>query len=137
MCGGSWPVPAECDMSEVSPSLSHPLCKRSDQSCSCQPMPQPGQHQILNPLSEARDPTYILMDTRVFFCCTTTETPRISSYQSFLAKSCGGSVVDTMQIIKSLETIQEGICYYKNIKKRPHTEDWMGLPENALFKWHT
>lgn len=78
-----------------------------------------------------------LMDTRIFFCCTTTETPRISSYQSFLAKSCGGSVVDTMQIIKSLETIQEGICYYKNIKKRPHTEDWMGLPENALFKSHT
>ena len=32
-------------------------------SCSCRPMPQPQQHQIHNPLSEARDQTQIFMDT--------------------------------------------------------------------------
>ena len=33
------------------------------------------QHRILNPLSKARDQTYILMDTsQVRFCCATTET---------------------------------------------------------------
>ena len=33
------------------------------------------QCQILNPLSEARDGTHILMDTsRIHFCCTTTGT---------------------------------------------------------------
>ena len=51
---------------------------RSNWSCSCQPTPQPQQHQIcnlccilwqhriLNPLSEARDLTRILMDTSPF-----------------------------------------------------------------------
>ena len=34
------------------------------------------QHQILNLLSEAKDPTCVLMDTsRIRFCCTTTRTP--------------------------------------------------------------
>ena len=32
-------------------------------SHSCQPIPQPQQHQILDPLSETRDQTCILMDT--------------------------------------------------------------------------
>ena len=36
----------------------------------------PWQHQILNPLSEARDRTRIFMDTsRICFHCTTTGTP--------------------------------------------------------------
>ena len=34
-----------------------------NQSCSCQPMPQSQQRQILNPPSEARDQTRILMVT--------------------------------------------------------------------------
>ena len=34
------------------------------------------QRQILNPLSEARDGTYIFMDTSwIHFCCTTMRTP--------------------------------------------------------------
>ena len=36
---------------------------RGQISCNCQPTPQPQQHQIFNPLSEARDQTCILMDT--------------------------------------------------------------------------
>ena len=35
----------------------------SNWSCSCLSTPQPKQHQIFNPLSEARDGTLILMDT--------------------------------------------------------------------------
>ena len=35
----------------------------SNWSSSCQPTPQPQQHRNLNPLSEARDQTHILMDT--------------------------------------------------------------------------
>ena len=34
----------------------------SNRSCSCQPTPQPQQHGILNPRSEARDGTCNLMD---------------------------------------------------------------------------
>ena len=34
-----------------------------DHICSCQPTPQPQKHWILNPLSEVRDWTRILMDT--------------------------------------------------------------------------
>ena len=36
-----------------------------------------GQHQILNPLSKAKDQTLILMDpSRICFCCTTMGTPK-------------------------------------------------------------
>ena len=39
------------------------------------------QRQIPNPLSEARDWTWILMDTRwICCCCATTGTPQISSF---------------------------------------------------------
>ena len=41
----------------------------SNQSCSCQPTPQPQQRQIPNPLSEARDGTQILADTVGFLTC--------------------------------------------------------------------
>ena len=37
------------------------------------------QHQILNPLSEAKDPAHNLMvPSRICFCCTTMETPSFS-----------------------------------------------------------
>ena len=39
------------------------------------------QGQILNPPSEARDQTHLLMDTsRICFCCATTGTPQIRYY---------------------------------------------------------
>ena len=45
------------------------------------------QHQILNPLSEARDPTCILMDTsRLHFCCATMGTPKIRSLKIYNLK---------------------------------------------------
>ena len=64
-----------------------------NQSYSCPPSPQPQQLQdpsciyelhhsswqcrILNPLSEARDPTPILVDTsQIRFCCATMRTPK-------------------------------------------------------------
>ena len=48
----------------------------SNQSCSCWPTPQPQQCQILNPLREARDQTWILMNTScVRFCWATTTIP--------------------------------------------------------------
>ena len=34
----------------------------SNRRCSCRPTPQPQPHQILNPLSEARDRTHVLVD---------------------------------------------------------------------------
>ena len=41
-----------------------------------QPIPQLWQHRILNPLSEARDRTCVLMDaSQIRFRCTTTGTP--------------------------------------------------------------
>ena len=60
----------------LGPPPRHMEVPRSNQSCSCRPIPQrdlshicdlhhspPRQCQILNPLSEARDRTRILMDT--------------------------------------------------------------------------
>jgi len=47
------------------------------------------QCQILNPLSEARDQTRILMDTSwICFCCATTGTPDIAFFNSrvFISK---------------------------------------------------
>ena len=50
-----------------------------NQSYSCWPTPQPWQRQILNPLSEARDRTWIFMDTsRVRYHWATMGTPKIS-----------------------------------------------------------
>ena len=50
----------------------------SIQSCNHQPTPRPQQQRILNPLSEARDRTLILMDTsRVCFCCATVGTSHV------------------------------------------------------------
>ena len=61
----------------------------SNRSYSCWPIPQPQEHKIcelhhssgqrliLNPLSEARDQTCILMDNSgIHFCCVTTGTPK-------------------------------------------------------------
>ena len=46
------------------------------------------QCQILNPLSKARDPTHILMDTsKIHFCCTTMGTPRISNFKDNTVKN--------------------------------------------------
>ena len=68
---------------------------RSNWSCSCQPMPQQRriqvvhsswQHQILNPLSEARDQTCNLMvPSLIRFHCTTMGTPR---FLHFMVKAC-------------------------------------------------
>ena len=59
----------------------------SNQGCSCQPTPQPQQCQILNPLSETRDQTCILVYTSRF-PGTRTGTPVniffISSFRSFI-----------------------------------------------------
>ena len=44
-----------------------------DRSRVCDLRHSSGQCQILNPVSEARDQTHVLMDTsRICFCCTTT-----------------------------------------------------------------
>lgn len=61
---------------------------------------------------------------------------------SILAKSCDGDVVDTIQIIKILllqvlEYSRRKTRYYKNIKIGPCMEDYVGLAEKVLFKWHT
>ena len=48
-----------------------------DLSCICNLHYSSQQHQILNPLSQARDQTYILMDTvGLLICCATTGTPK-------------------------------------------------------------
>ena len=45
-------------------------------SCTRWPIPQPQQCQICNPLREARDRTYLLMDTsQIHFCWAMTGTP--------------------------------------------------------------
>ena len=52
-----------------------------DLSCVCDLHHSSQQHQILNPLSEARDQTSNLMVTsRIHFCSATTGTPSWSSY---------------------------------------------------------
>ena len=49
----------------------------SNQSYSCQPIPEPLQHQILNPLGKARDQTRnLIVPSQICFHCTTTGTPR-------------------------------------------------------------
>ena len=72
---------------------------RMNQSCSCRPTPQTQQHripshicnlhhnswhcQILNPLSKARDPTYISLDTsRVCYHWLTMGTPGFEIFES-------------------------------------------------------
>ena len=48
-----------------------------DPNCICNLLHSLWQCRILNPLSKARDQTYILMDTsQVFYHCTTTGTLR-------------------------------------------------------------
>ena len=45
------------------------------------------RHQILNPLSEARDRTCILMDTsQAHFCCTTMGTPIVACSTAIFSK---------------------------------------------------
>ena len=47
----------------------------------CNPCHSSWQCQIPNPLSETRDGTHILMDTRLIcFCCTTMGTPRVTKW---------------------------------------------------------
>ena len=49
---------------------------RSNWSCSFRPIPQPQQGQILNPVSEARGRTHVLMDiSQIHYCWATMETP--------------------------------------------------------------
>ena len=52
-------------VSFLRPRLQHMEVPRlgSNQSCSCRPKSQPQQHQILNPLPEARDQMCILTYT--------------------------------------------------------------------------
>ena len=77
------------------------------QSCSCQPTPEPQpqatwnlsrvcdlhhsswQRWILDPLSEAGDRTYILMDTsQIYFHCTITGTPWFLDFKRFFSLHC-------------------------------------------------
>ena len=52
-----------------------------DLSCVCNSHHSSWQHQILNPMSEARDRTCNLMvPSQTCFCCTMTETPEIIFY---------------------------------------------------------
>jgi len=54
-----------------------------DQSRTCDLHHSSQQRQILNPLSEARDPTCILMDTsRILVRCTTTGIPGVSQFKT-------------------------------------------------------
>ena len=69
--------------------------RRLNQSCSCRPVPQPQdtgsephlwptlqQRQILNPLSEARDWTCVLMETSlVHYCWATMGTPHFYCFK--------------------------------------------------------
>ena len=59
--------------------------------------PSSQQCGILNPLSEARDRTCILMDTnRIHFCCTTTGTPLLITFNwAWIILSCG-SIDDSL-----------------------------------------
>ena len=55
----------------------------SNQSCCCQPTPQPQQHRILNPLSKARDRTCkLVVPHRIRFCWATKGTPMYTCLQS-------------------------------------------------------
>ena len=48
-----------------------------------------GQRPILNPLSQARDGTHVLMDaSQVGYCCTTTGTPTLGSKQGLTVALC-------------------------------------------------
>ena len=70
----------------VKPELQLPACATAtatqDPSCVCDLYHSTWQHQILNPLSEARDWTCILMDTSwVCYICATTGTPELFLWQ--------------------------------------------------------
>ena len=61
----------------IAARIHHGHCHSNTVSEPClQPTPQLTARWILDPLGEARDPTYTLMDTsQIPFCCTTTGTP--------------------------------------------------------------
>ena len=84
----------------LGPHLWHMEVPRlgSNQSCCCQPMPQPQQHQILNPLSKASDWTHSLMvPRRIRFCCAMTGIP--VSFCLCLFSSCLNALPSTTSII--------------------------------------
>ena len=54
------------------------------------------QHRILNPLSEVRNRTCILMDTSwIRFCCAPTRTPRLLSLVSSPSRSRTDTIIST------------------------------------------
>ena len=70
----------------VEPELQLPACAIAtatwDQSLICNLYYSSWSLWLLNPLSEARDWTHILMDTsRIHFCCATTVTPQLGIFR--------------------------------------------------------
>ena len=60
-----------------------------DPSCNCNPHHSSQQHQIPDPLREARDRTCLLMDTcHIHFCCTTTGTPGYMMFFMYFSRFC-------------------------------------------------
>ena len=70
-------VPTQGVESELQLPAYTPATTMQDLSCICDLCQSSRQCQILNPLSEARDRTLVLMYTSwLLFCCTTTGTPK-------------------------------------------------------------
>ena len=67
----------------------------SNWSHSCQPKPQPPQRWILNPLSEARDPTSNLtVPGQIRFCCATMGTLLFAHFKMDFLSFCYCLIID-------------------------------------------
>ena len=70
----------------IGASLHHSPSNAASEPC-LRPTPQLTQHQILNPLGEARDQTHNLMvPSRIHFRCATMGTPCLISYYTYFIK---------------------------------------------------
>lgn len=85
-------VPRLGVQSELQPLAYATATATPDPSHICDPHHRSQQHQILNPLSKARDPTRVLMDTsRILFHCATTGTHHFLKNRCYFFRAVLGS----------------------------------------------